>query len=652
MASFIEAFLFKGYCMNKFVLSSCFLFLLGTTAANSAPIEEQATAPKLSVDAFATLPFIRMVSVSPDGKRLAIVRAGSKNGDYFIEIRDTNNLEKDPVTLGADKMLVSGVSWLNEEKIAVQFRQILRDGSESYWVNKFAIADADGKGRWLVPFRERNNINFSIVSILPDDKDEILVEVDINRNWIPDVVRLNINNGRTRTVLRGNNKIEGNFVADATGEVRAASGWNPSNDSIDLFARKQGESEWQLVRQNSPKNRENFTFLGFSSEKPNQLYVNANLGEDKTGIYLYDLETGKYSERIFGLENVDVDGATFDKWGKLLGFNYTTKHPKRYLVDAKEQALYDGLEGVFKGKFFRIASRSDDNNALVIFTQSAKDPGTYFLLKDKKHLNKIGDRSPQLAAEHLADVKYVTYTTRDGRKTKAYVTIPQGKPPFSTVVMPHGGPWARDTNIYDEWTQVLASNGYLVVQPQFRGSSGYGLEHWKAGDKLWGLKMQDDMDDAALFLVEKGLAKKDKLALFGWSYGGYAGFVASMRENNIYQCSVAGAGVSDLNRINATLNESRFLKELQRPTIAGINPIEHVDKVNIPILVVHGDMDVRVPVKHSREFVEELKAKNKDHKYVELIDADHFSDTLFYDHKMKFYSELLDWFGNKCQLKG
>ncbi|TMO45134.1 S9 family peptidase, partial [Pseudoalteromonas ruthenica] len=108
----------------------------------------------------------------------------------------------------------------------------------------------------------------------------------------------------------------------------------------------------------------------------------------------------------------------------------------------------------------------------------------------------------------------------------AYVTIPKGKAPFPAIVLPHGGPWVRDTVIFDEWSQLLASNGYVVIQPNYRGSTGYGLEHWKAGDKNWGLKMQDDLDDAAMYLVDSGLAVKNKLAMFGWSYGGYAAFAA------------------------------------------------------------------------------------------------------------------------------
>jgi dipeptidyl aminopeptidase/acylaminoacyl peptidase len=637
--------------MKKVIFSS-YLLLVSVLSVTALPVQALTEAQEKSVEAFSILPLIRGVSLSPDGNKLAIVRASSKNGDYYIEIRETNNLTAEPVKLGADKMLVSGVSWLNDDKILVSFRQILRDSGSSYWVNQFAISDADGKGKWMIPFRNKKNIGFSFISLLPQDEDEILVQADINDNRIPDVVRMNINTGRTKTVLRGNTKISDGFVADKDGDIRAASGWNSTDDAIDLFVRKKGDEDWQLLYQNKtdPVKRENFEVLGFSDTNPNQIYINANLGQDKTGIYLYDLESEKYSERLFGLENVDTDGVIFDKWGKMLGFSYTTKQPKRYFLDEKEQAIYSGIEAQFKGKYVSISSRSDDDKKIIIFTQHSKDPGTYYLLHDKKRLEVIGQRSPQISEDMLSSVKYVSYITRDGRKTKAYVTIPSGKPPFPAVVMPHGGPWARDVNIYDEWTQLLANNGYIVIQPQFRGSQGYGLEHWKAGDKNWGLTMQDDNDDAAMYLVKKGLATKDKLALFGWSYGGYAAFAASMRENNIYQCSIAGAGVSNLNRINATLNESIFLRELQRPTIEGISPIEHVEKVNIPVLVIHGDIDVRVPVKHSEEFVAQLEKYNKEHKYVELEDADHFSDTLFYDHKQEFYTAMLSYLNGPCGL--
>ncbi|WP_102797200.1 alpha/beta hydrolase family protein [Bowmanella denitrificans] len=603
------------------------------------------------VDAFAALPAIQQASVSPDGKRLAVLRATSKNGDYIIEVRNVSSLNTDPVRLGADKMEMTSFNWLNDKKLGVRFRQNIQDGNRNYWVVKYAVVNADGKGDWLVPFREDNRSEFNLLSILPDNDDEILLEYDINDNRIPDVVRLNINTGRSVTVMRGNEKQSGNFIPDTQGEIRAASGYNSANNTIELYARASTDADWKLVKSISPLKRETFDFLSFSKQNPQEIYVRATNGEDKAGIYLYNIKSGQYSERLFGLESVDVDGLIRSnkpgQRGELLGFSYTAKQPERYFVADSEQALFDGIQALFADKFVNLASRSDDDAAIVVFTQSDKDPGSYYLLKDKKDLTLIGQTST-LKPEQLSDVKYISYKARDGRKIPAYVTLPKGDKPFPTVVMPHGGPWARDVVIYDEWSQLLAHHGYLVIQPQFRGSEGFGLDHWVAGDQQWGLKMQDDMDDGAQFLVAKGLADPNKLAMFGWSFGGYSAFVGSMRDNNLYKCSIAGAGVSDLGRINATLNENRFSRELQRPTIKGVNPLDLVEKVNVPLLVIHGDIDQRVPVEHSRLFVEKLKKLGKDHKYVELEGADHFSNTLYYHHKTLFYSELLNWLEHKC----
>ncbi|NQZ21616.1 MAG: S9 family peptidase [Colwellia sp.] len=636
----------KNMSLSAVMLLSLFISFTGTA------VENKVASDKIQpLDAFTMMPVIRSVSVSDDGKKVAILRATTKFGDYVIEIRDTSDLRKKPITLGAHKMMVSNVTWLNNDKIGVSFRQILKDGSRKYWVNEFAITDADGKGKWILPTNSKKIAGFSIISRLRDNPDEILVETDVNRNYIPDVIRYNVKTGRSVTIMRGNTKVQGNFIADSDGEIRAASGWNREDSTIDLFARMKGDNEWKVIYKISPKKREKYDFIGFSKENPNEVYVNANRGEDTTGIYLYNIKTSEYSERLFGLKSVDSNGVLFNKKGEVLGFNYISKGYKRYFTDENEKALYDSLKPLFEGKNISISSRSDDDNALIIRTSSSKDSGTYYLLTDKKKLEKIGERLPLIAKDKLGDVKYISYKARDGRKIRAYLTTPQGAGPHPAIILPHGGPWARDTVVFDEWSQLLASHGYIVLQPNFRGSEGYGLDHWIAGDNNWGLKMQDDLDDGALFLVEKGLTTKNKLAMFGWSYGGYAAFAASMRENNIYQCTVAGAGVSDLNSINATLNESRFSRELQRPTITGISPLSQVEKVNIPILVIHGDIDQRVPVSHSRDFVAELKKYQKDFKYVELEDADHFSDTLFYNHKTEFYSELLDWFDNKCGLK-
>jgi dipeptidyl aminopeptidase/acylaminoacyl peptidase len=614
---------------------------------------QQQSNEKLPLDAFASLPVMTQAIVPLDGSKLAIVRATSKDGDYIVEIRPTNDLSAEPVRLGASRMEITNVGWLNNDKLLVNFRQNIQDGNDNYWVTKAAILNADGTGDWKIPFPKDNRANFDVLSVLSEDPDHILLTYDINDNRIPDVIKYNINTGSTQTILRGNEKISGGFIPDADGEIRAGSGYDPATTSIKQYARLTGDSEWKEIYTNLPTDRENWDFLYFSQENPDEVYVNANLGEDTTGIYTYNIRTGKYSERLFGLESLDVDSVMLStksaNRGHLLGFSYTSKHPTRYFLDADEEALYKGIEALFPKKVVSLISRSEDDNAIVIRTSSDHDPGSYYLLTNKKKLDFLGERSPLIKPENLSDVKYVKYTARDGRKIPAYITIPKGKGPFPAVVMPHGGPWARDVVIYDEWSQLLAHHGYIVIQPQYRGSTGFGLDHWKAGDKKWGLEMQDDNDDAALYLVEKGLADKDKLAIFGWSYGGYAAFAGSMRKNNIYQCSIAGAGVTDLSRITATLfGASRYGRIYQAPTVKGVSPIEHVKDLNVPLLIIHGDIDQRVPVEQSRLFIDALKKLDKDFKYVELKGADHFGNTLYYRHKTEFYTELLDWLKNKC----
>ncbi|TNE67512.1 MAG: S9 family peptidase [Alphaproteobacteria bacterium] len=615
------------------------------TAAQEASVEDT-----LPIDKFAMLPVIQQVSVSPDGKHMGVMRAQNKDGNYIIEIYKTSDLKKRPVRLGSGKMEFTGFIWANNERLLVNFRQNIQAGKDNYWASRWASMGVDGKGRWeYLP----ETSSLSIIDILPDNPDEILISYDMNDNYIDDVARFNVNTGRTVTVIRGSDKMSG-FYTDREGEVRGAGGFDVGEKSIKYYLRGKGETNWKLVKtvHSDSETREDFDILGFSSTNGDEVYVRANQGEDKSGIYVLNIKTGEYSERLFGLASVDAGGIIMTNKpgdrGRLIGFSYTTDEAKRYLFDEQEAALQKALEGQFPGKRVVMTSRSDDDNAIVIFTTSDKDPGTYYLLKDKSRLDFLGTEFPLLTADMLPDRTYTKFKARDGMEIPAYITKPKGDGPWPAVVMPHGGPWSRDTGGYDEWAAVLANHGYVVIQPQFRGSQGFGLALWKAGDAKWGLEMQDDVDDAAMHLVELGYATKDHLAIFGWSYGGYSAFAGSMRDNNIYQCAIAGAGVADLKRLNAGLHDNLFLRKLQRPTIKGVSPLDQVEKVNVPIMVVHGDIDQRVPVSHSRDFVSRLEKLGKDYRYVELEGADHFYNTLYLRHKRSLYTNLLDWLDNHC----
>ena len=208
--------------------------------------------------------------------------------------------------------------------------------------------------------------------------------------------------------------------------------------------------------------------------------------------------------------------------------------------------------------------------------------------------------------------------------------------------------------MFDKWAQLLANRGYLVLQPQYRGSLNYGLEFYQAAfvdGGQGGYKMQDDKDDGALHLVKEGLASRERLAMFGWSYGGYAALVAASRTPQIYQCVVAGAAVSDP---NMQVNYYRFrMRGAQRDEQLrmwddSVSPLDEAEKVNVPMLIVHGSVDQRVPPDHAKKYLKALDEHDKTYQYLELDGADHFSNTLFFDHQLDFYEAMTDFLANDC----
>ena len=262
--------------------------------------------------------------------------------------------------------------------------------------------------------------------------------------------------------------------------------------------------------------------------------------------------------------------------------------------------------------------------------EGPRQPPVYFLLMNGKELKQLGKSRPTVNEKTFGDTKYVTYKARDGMTIPALLTLPAGYDkakhgPIPAVIHPHGGPWARDYIRWDAsgWTQFMTTRGYAVLQPQYRGSDGWGMALWKAGDKEWGQKMQDDKDDGAAWLVAQGIADPKRLAIFGYSYGGFAAVAASVRPNSPYQCAIAGAPVTDLQRLANLWGANRVQREGQGWTVTGMNPIANVDKGNIPIMVYHGDRDRQADTVHSRDFYSAMKSAGRDIEYHEIKDMWH-----------------------------
>ena len=204
---------------------------------------------------------------------------------------------------------------------------------------------------------------------------------------------------------------------------------------------------------------------------------------------------------------------------------------------------------------------------------------------------------------------------------------------------------------------MFANRGYMVLQPQYRGTRGLGLDFYTTAfinGGQGGYQMQDDKDDGALYLADQGLVKRNMMMMFGWSYGGYAALIAATRMPQIYQCVIAGASVPDPNdQLSYYRNQmARFPDRQAIEQVAmwddSIHPIKEVSKVNVPMLVIHGDVDQRTPPKAARAYIKALEENKKDHKVVWLEGADHFGNTLFYDHKFKMYTAMFDFLDSDC----
>lgn len=611
---------------------------------------------------------ITNVQVSPDGERLAALKIPTRDGDPVLEIYDAANFEKEPFRVNAEPMEITSYDWVGDRAIVIQLRQKVRDKIEGFnqgvYEFKLALLNVDKE-----KIQEIREVNPTVENLLPNKPGRIIIsfnpgDQDRSVEKIEEAFRprayyeLNLERGSKQLLLQGKLTL-GQVEFDGEGNPWLARGYDIGKDEFIWYYRRSADADWEEIYRQHEDSFETFAIQGKDPEKPDTLLVVANNGQDKAGLWEFDLNRKQFGELIYARADVDVSGVRFhsNEWthpDTIVGVAYNTDKTHIEYFDGVEGATYAQLEGVIPEAYYiRITSRSRDGQTLTVYNLGPRDPGTYYLIKDGK-LVTVGSRHPLLKSADLADVKYINYKARDGRTIYGYVTVPNGQPPFPLVVLPHGGPFVAETVDYDEWGQVLANNGYLVLQPQYRGSQKYGMEYYLSAfidGGQGGYKMQDDKDDGALHLVKEGLADPDRMAMFGWSYGGYAALVAASRTPQIYQCVIAGAAVSDplmqVAYYSDQIDGAPKIEQL-RMWEDSISPIKEVSKVNVPILLIHGDVDQRVPPAHVRKYLGELEKYNKPHKYVELEGADHFYNTLFYEHQIALYTSMIDFLKKDC----
>ena len=558
-------------------------------------------------------------------------------------------------------MRIRQVTFVKNDVLGVSLWQLYDGaggGTTKVFLSKFMLTDLEGKD-WRDPMtvmrtRSQSDEEYArlaspqLLDRLPNDPDNILLSIGA------EIYRLNVRTNRSGRIQRSGERTIG-YDTDLTGELRTRA--IADRDAQGLYIStefRNAAGGWDEHIRSHVSDREIFAVAGFSAD-PNIAYVISNRGRDKAAILEYDVARRQLGEVVFAHPLFEATGVNIERrqgpsFGEILSFSYNGPRESEYDVDPQYAALRAGVDAALsvqetplrivdpatgsertinyaQDRYTRLMSMSDDMNTAVVWVGGVNDPGEYYLLKNRTQLTALSRPYPQVDAASLGTT-LTYYKARDGLDIPAFLSRPPasfGPGPFPTVIMPHGGPWARDELSWDGswWRQLLTSRGYAVLQPQFRGSDGWGRHLWTAGDNEWGQKMQDDLDDGAQWLVAQGVAEQGRIAMYGFSYGGYAAMAAAVRPNGIYKCAVAGAGVSNLTRIRSSMFQNPYTREAQRDTVTGLSPLSEAGRIQIPIMVFHGDRDTTVELDQSASFVAAAGSSGMDVQYHVLQDYGH-----------------------------
>lgn len=639
-----------------------------------SPVLATSDSEPYPLEYFALREVVNNVTVSPDGERVAMLRILHRTGNPILHIYDSDDLDNSLMVVDADPMEIRSYFWASENHIIMSMREKVRDKidgqNQGVYETRSTILNIDKK-----EFEDFDAPRPVVENVLPHKPNKVIISVQpgleenlaIREAFRPRAYyELDLNRGTKKLLIRG--KLDLSQISfDDDGNPRFGRGFDRARQEYVFYYRDVGEKSWIdsfRISDDSWDIWHGDTVVALDDSVPGNVLMLAHNGDDKQGLWSFNTRTKEFEELLYRRSDVDVYGVRYhsNTWAypdRVVAVSYFKDNFHFEYFDETERATYAQLEELIPySHYVNIPSRSRDGKTLIARNIGPRDPGTYYLLRNGE-FKMIGSRQPLLDSDKLADVKYITYTARDGRKIPAFVTIPNtGQRPYPLVVLPHGGPQVREVVLYDEWAQMLANNGYMVLQPQYRMSMGYGMDHFLSAfinGSEGGRKMQDDKDDGALFLVEKGYADPDRMAMFGWSYGGYAALVAASRKPQLYQCVIAGAAVADYRRqaneyANATSGTGKIWNEVYQYGV--VEPVAEVPNVNIPILLIHGSVDQRVRPRQAKLYLKQLDKYEKDYKFVELEGADHFSNTLFYDHKLKLYTSIIDFLANDCGPNG
>jgi len=588
--------------------------------------------------------------ISPDGDKLSYLAPW--NNRMNIHVVPINGTTPVKITSVTDRD-ISGYFWKNNNSIIY-----VRDFSGDENFHLF-LASADGKTeKDLTPFKD---VRVSITDQLEDYPNEVLIEMNKENPEVFDVYRMNITTGDMKMVAKNPGNIS-SWVTDHNGEIRAATTTDGVQTS--LMVRQNEKEEFKTLL--TTDFRESASPLMFTFDNKN-LYVASNISRDKQAIVLLDISNGKEISTLYEDDEVDVSDLSYSRKRKVLTYVGIEKDKYEYhALDPEWEKMYKRLTEELKGYRVAITSNNKNEDKFLVRTYSDRSLGAYYFYdKTTDKLTKLHELSPWINENDMCFMQPVRYTTKDGKIINGYLTLPNNVKEaknLPVVINPHGGPWARDSWGWNPEVQFLANRGYAVLQMNFRGSTGYGKEFWESSFKQWGRDMQRDITDGVFWLIDQGIADKNRVAIYGASYGGYAALAGITFTPDMYACAIDYVGVSNLFSFMKTIPPYwKPYLEMMYTMVGNPNneqdsimmhnssPVFHVDQIKCPLFIAQGAKDPRVNKDESDQMVAALKKNNVEVQYMVKENEGHgFRNE---ENRFEFYEAMDKFLGTHLKDK-
>lgn len=610
----------------RFIVLFFTFSIAGFSAANEA----------LPIEVYGALPDVSMMVISPSGEKIAYRRT-EQDKDYMMIYNLADNKLLGAVDLSNIKP--SNLYFIDEKRLIIVVKRDTRlwgyrgrhevSSAYSYDLEKNKMVQLLSLGFGI----HDGQTQLGNIVGLSADGESVYMPAWTNETSFS-LMRSSLERRKVKRFKRGSHDVRDYFVNDQD-QILARELYNNKQDLHSVEALIDGK--WQeIFREKTAFPTK--SFAGITPDFNHLIMLDTDADTGRIAYYTMQLKNGKISDAIFSQPDKNVESVLTDINRVVYGVRYSGFKPSYELFNKKTHSLVESLIQSMPNNSLRLVDHTPDWGKMIFLIEGEHAKGDYFIYSNGK-FSSVGSQRSKIAPTQVHQVYETEFNARDGLKIPLLLTLPHTElKNLPAILMPHGGPESYDKVGFDWMAQFFASRGFLVIQPQFRGSDGFGSDFILKGRGEWGQKMQHDLTDAVKTLIKSDYVDANKVCIVGASYGGYAALAGAAFTPNLYQCAVSINGVADIKQmledeendfgsdhwVLSYWQENITKGKIDKKHLEEISPITHVNNIQIPVLLIHGEYDKVVPIRQSKNMYEELQDAGKQVKFIELNEGDHY----------------------------